>query len=181
MFDITELKLAEEQLVRSLEAEKEASARERALNEMQHSFLQAVSHDLRTPLTSILGNALTLQREDIEIPPEEARDLMGRVATNARKLQRLVTDLLDLDRITRGVIEPNRVDVDLSRLILNVLEESASNDHPVRLADPLPAARHAGVGIRPAGGRGGADRGRGRGTRRSFGATRAHLRAVPAG
>ena len=145
MFDITELKLAEEQLVRSLEAEKEASARERALNEMQHSFLQAVSHDLRTPLTSILGNALTLQREDIEIPPEEARDLMGRVATNARKLQRLVTDLLDLDRITRGVIEPNRADVDLSRLILNVLEESASNDHPVRLADHTSVVAHVDV------------------------------------
>ncbi len=134
MYDITELKLAQEQLVRALEAEKEASARERALNEMQHSFLQAVSHDLRTPLTSILGNALTLQREDIEISPEEARDLMARVATNARKLKRLVTDLLDLDRISRGVIEPNRADADITRLILNVLEESASSDHPVRLA-----------------------------------------------
>jgi len=134
MYDITELKVAEEQLVRALEAEKEASARARALNEMQHSFLQAVSHDLRTPLTSILGNALTLQREDIQIPPEQARELMASVATNARKLQRLVTDLLDLDRITRGVIEPNRVDVDVTRVILNVLEESAGDDHPVRLA-----------------------------------------------
>lgn len=138
MYDITELKLAEEQLVRSLEAEKEASARVRALNEMQHSFLQAVSHDLRTPLTSILGNALTLQRRDIDIPPEEARDLMGRVAANARKLHRLVTDLLDLDRITRGVIEPKRDEVDMTHLISNVLEESSTNEHPVRLATQGP-------------------------------------------
>lgn len=145
MYDITELKLAEEQLVRSLEAEKEASAQARALNEMQHSFLQAVSHDLRTPLTSILGNALTLQREDIEISPEEARELMGSVAANARKLQRLVTDLLDLDRITRGVIEPNRFDVDVTRLILNVLEETATDDHPVRLEDHATVMAHVDV------------------------------------
>jgi PAS domain S-box-containing protein len=134
MYDITELKLAEERLVRALEVEKEASARERALNQMQHSFLQAVSHDLRTPLTSILGNALTLQRDDIHLSPGEAQELLGSVAANARKLQRLVTDLLDLDRITRGVIEPNRVEADITRLIVNVLEECATEDHPVRLA-----------------------------------------------
>ena len=136
MYDVTEMKLAEEQLVRSLEAEKEASARARALNDMQHSFLQAVSHDLRTPLTSIMGNALTLQREDIHLSPDEARELIGALAANSRKLHRLVTDLLDLDRITRGVIEPKRVEVDVMRLVSNVLEESATDDHPVRIVTP---------------------------------------------
>ena len=60
MYDITEQKAAEEQLMRALDTEKEASSRLRTLHEMQNSFLQAVLHDLRTPLTSILGTALTL-------------------------------------------------------------------------------------------------------------------------
>ncbi len=141
MYDVTAMKEAEEQLLRSLEAEKEASARVRALHEMQNSFLQAVSHDLRTPLTSILGNAITLQREDLDMSQEEARDLITRVATNARKLQRLVTDLLDLDRITRGVVEPKRDQVDATELIRTVVNEIGSNDHVVGLvtAERVPA------------------------------------------
>ncbi|MFB3737622.1 MAG: ATP-binding protein [Candidatus Velamenicoccus archaeovorus] len=133
MYDITELKQAEEQLVRSLEAEKEASARVRALHEMQNSFLQAVSHDLRTPLTNILGHAITLQRDDLDLSDVEARDLIGRVAANARKLHRLVTDLLDLDRISRGVVEPKRDEIDATELVRNVLAETPTNEHPVEL------------------------------------------------
>ena len=58
MYDVTEQKNAEAQLVKALDTEKEAATGCRALHEMQNSFLQAVSHDLGTPLTSILGCAL---------------------------------------------------------------------------------------------------------------------------
>ena len=74
---------------------------------MKNTFLQAVSHDLRTPLAAILGLAITLERGDVELEPQDdAKDLARRIAGNARKLDRLVTDLLDLDRLARGIIEP---------------------------------------------------------------------------
>jgi signal transduction histidine kinase len=94
MYDITEQKEAEERLMKALDTEKDASARLRLLHEMQNSFLQAVSHDLRTPLTSIMGNSITLEQKYGEMSEEDARDLLRRTTANARKLHRLLTNLL---------------------------------------------------------------------------------------
>jgi PAS domain S-box-containing protein len=124
MFDITSLKRAEEDLARALELERTASTQLRSLDEMKNTFLQAVSHDLRTPLSAVLGNAITLERETIELSEEDRRDLVHRIATNARKLARIVTDLLDLDRLSRGLLEPKRAATDVGALIRRVVEES---------------------------------------------------------
>jgi K+-sensing histidine kinase KdpD len=142
MYDITEQKLAEEQLMQALETEKDASARLRALQEMQNSFLQAVSHDLRTPLTSILAGSLTLARDDGAIGPSESKELLGRMAANARKLHRLLTNLLDVDRMTRGIVEPNRTMVDLTGLIAGVLDEMGTESHPITLVTDEPVLAH---------------------------------------
>lgn len=129
--DITERKRAEHALQRSerkyLEAfrrEREAAQRLRALDEMKNTFLQAVSHDLRTPLTSILGSAVTLEKRGMDIPREDALDLLRRIASNARKLERLLSDLLDLDRLQRGIVSPQRRPTDLGELIARTIEES---------------------------------------------------------
>lgn len=142
MFDITSLKRAEEDLARALDLEREASARLRSLDELKNTFLQAVSHDLRTPLAAVLGSALTLEREDIRLEPEVERDLARRIALNARKLQRLVTDLLDLDRLSRGLTEPNRADVDLAEVVRTVVTESETLQERQVTLDiaPTPAA-----------------------------------------
>ena len=137
MYDVTEQKNAEAQLVKALDTEKEAATRLRSLHEMQNSFLQAVSHDLRTPLTSILGCALTLEGslDNGQISREDEHDLVGRIATNARKLHRLLTNLLDLDRMSRGIVAPNRDDVDVTQILSSVLEESADRHAPDRAHD----------------------------------------------
>jgi len=95
VFDITERKLAEQALRESEQREREAAERLRALDDMKNTFLAAVSHELRSPLTSILGLALTLERApDIEGPDRD--DLLSRLAANAKKLDRLLKDLLDI-------------------------------------------------------------------------------------
>jgi K+-sensing histidine kinase KdpD len=138
MYDITKEKESEARLRQALAAEQEAGARLRALNEMQNAFLQAVSHDLRTPLTSILGNALTLERDGGSLPRAVTRDLVSRMAQNARKLHRLLTNLLDLDRLTRGVLEPRRSWVDVRELLDVVVEGCPSEDHDVSVVTDGP-------------------------------------------
>ena len=134
MFDITDRRTAEDALREAFERERTAAARLRALDEMKNTFLQAVSHELRTPLTAILGAALTLERQDLELSDEETHDLLTRLAGNARKLHRLLGDLLDLDRLSRGIIEPNRHPTDVSGLIRGVLEDAQIvGDRPVDL------------------------------------------------
>ena len=64
MYDITDSKRAEADLTQALEMEREAVRRLREADEMKNTFLTAVSHDLRTPLAAILGNAVTIENED---------------------------------------------------------------------------------------------------------------------
>ncbi|HYG72498.1 MAG TPA: ATP-binding protein, partial [Actinomycetota bacterium] len=104
--------------------EREATLRLRALDDMKNTFLEAVSHDLRTPLTSILGSALTLEQAGLDIPREDALDLLRRIAANARKLERLLSDLLDLDRLQRGIVAPQRRPTDLGKLVRQVVHET---------------------------------------------------------
>ena len=133
--DVTERRHAEQTLRESERKYSEAFLREReaaeqlrALDAMKNTFLEAVSHDLRTPLTSILGSALTLEQSRLEMPASDALDLVHRVAANARKLERLLGDLLDLDRLQRGIVSPQRRSTDIGALIARVLAEVENPD-----------------------------------------------------
>jgi PAS domain S-box-containing protein len=122
MIDITEQRRAAD-LERDLGVERATAQRLREADEMKNTFLQAVSHDLRTPLAAILGLAVTLGREDIDLEPGEVHDFADRIAANARKLDRLVQDLLDLDRLSRGIIEPAFEAADVGELALELLRD----------------------------------------------------------
>ena len=106
MLDVTDQRRTQE-LERALDLERLEAERLRAEDEMKTTFLHAVSHDLRTPLAAILGLAVTLEREDLTLSADESRDLAHRIAQNARRLDRMVSDFLDLERLNRGVAEPN--------------------------------------------------------------------------
>jgi signal transduction histidine kinase/putative methionine-R-sulfoxide reductase with GAF domain len=140
MVDITERKRAERALRASerkysdaFKREREAAQRLRMLDEMKNTFLEAVSHDLRTPLTSILGSALTLERSKLDLPGDEALDMVSRIAANARKLERLLSDLLDLDRLQRGIVSPKRRATDLEDFVHRAVEEMETHGRVIEL------------------------------------------------
>ena len=122
--DITERKETEATLERALTVERDAVRRLQAVDEMKNTFLQAVSHDLRTPLAAILGLAVTLERREVPLDGDDARDLASRIASNARKLDRMVTDLLDLDRLSRGIVEPKLHPTDVAELARRVVADA---------------------------------------------------------
>jgi PAS domain S-box-containing protein len=138
LYDITARKKAEEDLERALSIEREAGERLRALDELKNTFLHAVSHELRTPLSAVLGLSLTLEREEVQLPPEERQDLVHRLAANARKLDQLLSDLLDLDRLDRGIMEPRRRPTDVGALVRRTIESSdILGTRPVRVIAQL--------------------------------------------
>ena len=138
MVDITHMRRTE-QLERDLARERDLAEQLRAADEMKNTFLQAVSHDLRTPLAAILGLALTLKRDDLDLDVDETRDIASRIAQNARKLDRIVTDLLDLDRLARGILAPDFLEVDLGNLVSRLVGGSdLMEGHTLDLdAEPL--------------------------------------------
>lgn len=107
LYDVTERKRADEALKESERREHDAAERLRTLDDMKNTFLAAVSHELRSPLTSILGLSLTLERTS-GLTEDDRHDLVARLSANAQKLDRLLKDLLDLDRLNRGIVEPQR-------------------------------------------------------------------------
>jgi signal transduction histidine kinase len=120
---VEELSEREAQLERALQREQQAAERLRAADAMKDTFLRAVSHDLRNPLTAILGVALTLERTKLQLPREKAMELLGMLVEKARKLDRLLADLLDLNRLEQGVLEPNRSHTDISVLVRHLVDE----------------------------------------------------------
>jgi PAS domain S-box-containing protein len=120
LYDVTERKRAEETLRESERREHAAAERLRALDDMKNTFLAAVSHELRSPLTSILGLSFTLERTT-GLAEEDRRDLVVRLSANAQKLDRLLKDLLDLDRLNRGIVEPQRRSCDVGALARGTL------------------------------------------------------------
>ena len=125
MYDITEQKRAEQELAQALDLERLAVERLREADDMKNTFLTAVSHDLRTPLSAILGSAITLESADeLGISQEDRRQLVRSLARKSRRLTAMVNDLLDMDRLTRGLVQPRRELMDLGALLGRTVAES---------------------------------------------------------
>jgi signal transduction histidine kinase len=84
----------------------------RRLEAVRRDFVANVSHELKTPLTSISGYAETLLGDTPDA--ETARRFLGTILENSRRMQRLVDDLLDLARIESGRWHPEREPVDVA-------------------------------------------------------------------
>ncbi len=83
----------------------------RRLEAVRRDFVANVSHELKTPLTSISGYTETLLGDN---PGQDTtRQFLTTILNNARRMQRLVDDLLDLSRIESGRWQPNRVEVSI--------------------------------------------------------------------
>jgi PAS domain S-box-containing protein len=134
VIDITEQKLAEQAMREALEREQQATRQLRALDEAKNVFLSAVSHELRTPLAAIVGIALTLQRARSSLSEDDSADLVDRLAANAGKLDRLLSDLLDLDRLNRGIVTPKLRPTDLAALVTRIGTEWQDTGRLLELA-----------------------------------------------
>jgi signal transduction histidine kinase len=101
----------------TLERERLAVQRLEEANSLKDTLLSAVSHELRTPLTSVLGFALTLRSRGRTLGPEQTDQMLDELVAGARRLDSLLSDLLDLDRLSRGVLEPRYEAIDLAELV----------------------------------------------------------------
>ncbi len=82
--------------------------RQKQVERMKDDFLSLVSHDLKTPLTTIKGYASTLLQEDVNWSAEEQRRFLRVIAQEADRLTRRVQDLLDSSSIASGNLRINK-------------------------------------------------------------------------
>jgi PAS domain S-box-containing protein len=127
--DMTERKQAEEQreLLREHELqllrEREARARAEALNQLRQDFLAVIAHELRTPVTSLLGYAELLMRrmERGRLTPENIEQPVRTVVEQGRRLERLTGMLLDVTRLEGDQILLTPAPLDVMELLERVL------------------------------------------------------------
>jgi two-component system, OmpR family, sensor histidine kinase KdpD len=86
-------------------------------NELRSALLQAVSHDLRTPLASIKASVSSLRQEDVTWSADETREFVATIAEETDRLILLVTNLLDMSRIQAGVLHPALEPVGLEEVV----------------------------------------------------------------
>ena len=89
----------------------------RQADKLREDILSTVSHELRTPLTSVLGFALTLERRRKELPDEAVDATVAELIRAARRLERLLGDLLDVERLRRGLVVVSREPTDVLALV----------------------------------------------------------------
>jgi signal transduction histidine kinase len=118
-----------------VERESERSMDLREMNDVKDTLLHAVSHDLKGPLAGIIGAMQTIRRDDdLHLTVAERESLYQVIEQSGRKMNRLIDDLLDLDRIDRGKLHPKRKPTDVGDLARRVVAENpALEGHPVRI------------------------------------------------
>jgi len=109
---------------------------------LRSAMLTSISHDLRTPLASILGAATSLKTQPEDLGEADKREMIGTIQEEAERLNRFIGNLLDMTRIESGAIVAGTSMVDLSELVGSALERTqrilAEHRVDVRLATDLP-------------------------------------------
>lgn len=104
------------------EKERETVARLEELDQLKSDFVASVSHELKTPLTAIIGAAKTVNRKGNQMDPENHARFMEMIERQGGKLLRLVEDVLTTSQIESGRAM-KRVLVDLKAAAAEVIEE----------------------------------------------------------
>lgn len=105
------------------------------VDRMKREFVSTVSHELRSPLTSIRGALGLLEAGAVGALTTRARDLVTIGRSNAERLLRLIDDILDLEKIEAGKLELRLASVDPLDLVKTTLDgiRSMADHHHIRL------------------------------------------------
>jgi two-component system sensor histidine kinase KdpD len=130
---IERVRLAEQARVAQVAAETER---------LRNSLLSAISHDLRTPLATIVGASSSLVEESGHLDPEARRELSHSIYDEARRMTRLANNILDMARLDAGAVKLNLQWYPVEEIIGGVLTRLQLDRHLVNVSLPenLPMA-----------------------------------------
>jgi two-component system sensor histidine kinase KdpD len=124
-------------------------ARDTATEKLRSALLTSISHDLKTPLASILGAAGALRDLSDKLGEREKAELVATITEEAERLNRFIANLLDMTKLESGAIVPNTATHDLREIVGSTLRRAEailrdhrvvldlSNDLPMPEVDPV--------------------------------------------
>jgi two-component system sensor histidine kinase KdpD len=112
---------------------------------LRNALLTSISHDLRTPLASIVGSASSLQSHDMTLDEPTRQSLLTTVLEEAERLNRFINNLLDMTRLESGAVRPRTSLIVMSDVVGAALQRAATilsgHETEVELAAGLPMLR----------------------------------------
>ncbi len=130
--DITERKQVERNIRKALTKEKE-------LNELKTRFISMASHEFRTPLTTILASAESLERYQLKWTDDKKRSALQRIQTAVKHMTDLLNDVLLFGKGEAGKLEFKPALLDLTQFCADLVEEfQFKENNPQRLCFALP-------------------------------------------
>ena len=119
------------QLVEDMDRVQRTAETER----LRTALLTSISHDLKTPLASVLGSAGTLRDLGDKLTDSEKGELLATVIEESERLNRFIANLLDMTRLESGAVTPKLAPHDVSEIIGSTLQRTTKilRNHSVRL------------------------------------------------
>lgn len=134
--ELRERRRAEKELERAADELKRANEDLRAADEVKDHIVAVTSHELKTPLTSVLGFATTLLRKWERLTDEQKREQIGMIEEQSRRLSRLVDELLTLSKIQAGALEVHPQAVEVAAAVGSVASSFAEDGAGIEVAVP---------------------------------------------
>lgn len=103
------------------------------LNQSLRDFIAMASHDIRSPLATVLGFASTLTGRWDAISEDRRREFVGMIERSARQVSRLVETMLTLSQIEAGALKTHAEVVDFSRVMLEVMDQFEERMNEIHL------------------------------------------------
>lgn len=115
------------------EAEKKARDKEEKENtiKLYNTLLNSLSHELKTPISTIIGAVDTLKNEKEKLSPDNQTQLLQEIDKAGTRLNRQVENLLNMSRLESGMLQPKLDWCDLNELINSVIHKLSANHHTI--------------------------------------------------
>src|SRR5690349_13702931 len=92
---------------------------------LRSALLTSISHDLKTPLASVLGAASTMRDLAARLSDKEKRELLATVIDESERLNRFIANLLDMTKLESGAIVPNTARHDVGEIVGSALRRAS--------------------------------------------------------
>jgi signal transduction histidine kinase len=106
----------------------------RAADRTKSDFVSMLAHELRGPMTTVMGFASTLEQHGDSLPEQKRKDILRIIVREVERLSRMVNDLLDVSRMEAGAVNYELQPMDLGELIDSTMATHASL-HRVHMLD----------------------------------------------
>jgi PAS domain S-box-containing protein len=133
--DVTAVRETSDKLAEALESQREANSNLEKIDRTKTEFLSIVSHEFRTALTGIQGFSELIRDGGLEV--DEVRAYGGYIFNDADRVNRLIGDMLDLDRMESGRMTMRTADVDINDVLSEVVSRAAPSATTVEFKSDL--------------------------------------------